>query len=120
MERRRRAPPPPPPGTWPLAPAGGRARDMVRAANIGTEEVEKAVAAIALHLDSSRWQAVDLLGGGERLRHTHPPGCPKKFKAKFQGNHAVQLQVRGVTILMWEVREVLVGVCTSCGGQPEF
>jgi len=69
---------------------------MVRAAHVGTEEIEKAVAAIALHLDDSRWVAVDIGGGGERLRHTHPPGCPKQFRAKFQGNHVVKLQV-GVT-----------------------
>ena len=66
---------------------------MVRAAGIGTEEVEQAVAAIVLHLDPSRWVAVDIGGSGERLRHTHPPRCPKAFRAMFQGNHAVKLQV---------------------------
>lgn len=66
---------------------------MVRAAGIGTEEVEQAVAAIVLHLDPSRWVAVDIGGSGERLRHTHPPRCPKAFRAVFQGNHVVKLQV---------------------------
>lgn len=55
---------------------------MVRGPGVGTEEVEQAVAAIARHLDSSRWRAVDLQGRGERPRHHHPPGCPKGFKVR--------------------------------------
>ena len=67
---------------------------MAPTANYGgvcSEEVEGVVQRVMLYLDENTWVAVDLEGRGERPRHQHPPGCPKRYKVGLAADHCLAM-----------------------------
>ena len=58
-----------------------------------SESIEGVTKLIYGYLGGS-WTAPDLRGSGVRLTHAHPPGCPKKFKAMWQGQPVLKFAIK--------------------------